>query len=220
MQSMGWVKIRGKGLQNLKFCNTNINPILEAVMKQNAFYEFFVDLLKDIFSAENQIIEGLPKVIKAVHNSKLKQALTDHLQETKNQVVRLKTIFKILNENPSGEMCKGMKGIIDECAEEISKKYPPLVEDAALIIACQKVEHYEIANYGSARALARHLQSTNKSDRIDFDEIADLLQETLDEEGGANDKLTDIAEGGFFTTGINDEAEEQAVRAETSKKKK
>lgn len=179
-------------------------------MQQNSFYELFLELLRDIFDAENQIVIGLPKVIKASTHPELKEALAHHLDETKNQVLRLKKIFKMLNENPTGVVCTAMAGLLKETEDEIAKQAPPSVKDAGLIICCQKVEHYEIASYGSARALARHLNETEMNERINFDEIADLLQETLDEESSADEKLTDIAEGGFFSQGINDEAETEA----------
>ncbi len=178
-------------------------------MKQSAFYNMFVELLKDLFDAENQIVQNLPKVIQTASNPELKEALSQHLDETKNQVQRLKQIFKMLNENPTGKTCKGMKALFEEGEEVIKKGEAPTVKDAHLIIACQKVEHYEIAAYGSARALARHLNDARLDDRLDFDEIADLLQLTLDEESAADEKLTDIAEGGFFTQGINEEAEKE-----------
>lgn len=187
-------------------------------MKQNAFYNLFVDQLKDLFDAENQIVQNLPKVIQAATHTELKEALSEHLDETKNQVQRLKQIFKMLNENPTGKTCKAMKGLLEE-GEEIAKRDEHAsVKDAGLIIACQKVEHYEISGYGSARALARHLNDAGIDDRIDFDEIADLLQATLDEESAADEKLTDIAEGGFFTQGINEEAQQQ-TKTPASKRK-
>ncbi len=192
-------------------------------MKQNAFYDMFVDLLKDLFDAENQIVENLPKVIQAASHSELKEALNQHLDETKNQVQRLKKIFKMLNENPTGKSCKAMQGLFSEGEEAIKKKEPATVKDACLIVCCQKVEHYEIAGYGSARAIARHLNDAGIDDRLDFDEIADMLQQTLDEESAADEKLTDIAEGGFFTQGINDEAqaqESQATKSTGSKQRK
>ena len=187
-------------------------------MKQNTFYNMFVDLLKDIFDAENQIVQNLPKVIQAASNSELKNALSQHLEETKNQVQRLKKIFKMLNENPMGQTCKSMQGLFAEGEEIIRKNDPPAVKDACLIIACQKVEHHEIASYGSARAIAYHLNDRDNDDRVDFDEIADLLQQTLDEESAADEKLTDIAEGGFFTQGINEEAEKELDKTTAAKK--
>lgn len=188
-------------------------------MKQNALYNVFLDLLKDLFDAENQIIENLPKISQIVTNNDLKEALSQHLDETKYQVQRLKKIFKILNENPTGTPCKVMQSLFQEGQKEIAKNHSPSVKDASLIIACQKVEHYEIASYGSARTLARHLNNAGIDDRVDFDEIADLLQQSLDEESAADEKLTDIAEGGFFNTGINEEAEKEISQTTTSKRK-
>jgi ferritin-like metal-binding protein YciE len=115
----------------------------------------------------------------------------------------------MLNENPTGKKCPGMQGLLDEGKEVIRQAGSAAVKDAHLIIAAQKVEHYEIAAYGSARAIARHLSDIEYNDRVDFDEIADLLQESLDEEANADEKLTEIAEGSFFTTGINEEAERE-----------
>jgi ferritin-like metal-binding protein YciE len=186
-------------------------------MVQNAFYNMFVDILKEIFDAENQIVQNLPKVIQAASNSELKEALSQHLDETKNQVQRLKQIFKTLNENPTGHTSQVMQSLFAEGEEIIRKDDPPAVKDACLIIACQKVEHHEIASYGSARAIARHFNDANVDERIDFDEIADLLQQTLDEESAADEKLTDIAEGGFFSQGINEEAEKERVKKPISK---
>jgi ferritin-like metal-binding protein YciE len=178
-------------------------------MKQTGLYDLFLDLLKDLFDAENQIVQKLPKIIQAASNTDLKTALSQHLEETKNQVQRLKEIFKMLNENPTGVKCAGMEAILQEGEKELKQSWPPAVKDASLIIACQKVEHYEIAGYGSARTLARHLNDVAVDDRVDFDEIADLLQQTLDEESAADEKLTDIAEGGFFSTGVNEAAERE-----------
>lgn len=188
-------------------------------MKQNALFDTFLHLLRDIFDAENQIVQNLPQVIQAASNSDFKEALSQHLDETKNQVQRLKKIFKTLNENPTGVSCKVMRALFEEGEEEIRKNLPAAVKDAILIIACQKVEHYEITSYGSARTLARHLNNSAVDDRIDFDEIADLLQETLDEESAADEKLTDIAEGGFFSTGVNKEAEKEVPSSTTSKRR-
>lgn len=178
-------------------------------MKQNAFYGLFLDLLKDLFDAENQIIQNLPKGIQSVSHKELKDALSQHLDETKTQLERLKQIFKMLNDNPTGTTCKPIQDLFAN-GEEVLRKYTsPAVRDASFIIACQKIEHYEIATYGSARAIARHLDDAGIDERIDFNAIADLLQESLDEESSADETLTDIAEGGFFTQGINEEAEKE-----------
>jgi ferritin-like metal-binding protein YciE len=180
-------------------------------MQQNAFYKLFIDVLKDTFDAENQIVEALPKMIQAASSPELREAFSTHLDETKNQVQRLKKIFKLLNENPTGKRCVAMKGLLAEGEEAIKSDEPSNVKDAHLIICAQKVEHYEISGYGSARAIARHLSGTAVDNRVDFDEIADILQQSLDEESAADEKLTDVAEGGFFTRGINDEAEQESI---------
>ena len=167
-------------------------------MKNQDLYQLFIDELEDMLSAENQIIESLPKLIKLATFQELKKGLSDHLKETENQVERLEQIFTLLNLKAREKECLGMRGILDE-AEEIvkNKKHSPLL-DAAIISAAQKVEHYEIASYGTLRSFAKHLN---------FDsEIIDLLQENLDEEGAADKKLTKIADGTFFSSGVNKEA--------------
>lgn len=182
-------------------------------MTQSSFYSMFVDLLRDLYDAENQIIDYLPKVIQVIAHLDLKEALSQNLEESKTQLDRLKTIFKLLNENPTGKICKALQGLLSDIDQAIALEGTPAVKDAYLIICCQKIAHYEIASYGSARSIARHLQDVGLNNRVDFDEIADMLQQSLDEECAADEKLTDIAEGGFFTQGINDEAEEQTVQA-------
>lgn len=188
-------------------------------MEKNAFYNLFTDLLKEAFDFENQIVENLPLVIKNVANEELKGVLSQHLDETKLQVQRLKKVFKALNENPTGTNCQAIRSMLMETKDWLSKAVTPATKDAYLIIACQKVEHYEITCYGSLCALANCLKDWQKDDRIDFDDIIDILQESLDEEKDADEKLTDIAEGGFFTTGINEEARYEAEQATPSKKK-
>jgi ferritin-like metal-binding protein YciE len=180
-------------------------------MTNNAFYQLFLEVLKDTFDAENQIVAALPKAIQAANHSNLKTALSKHLEETRSQIDRLKKIFKTLNENPTGVHCEAMTGLIQECQEMATRTADPAIRDAGLIIALQKIEHYEISTYGSARALARHLNNAKMNKNIDFDEIADTLQQSLDEESEADSKLTEVAEGGFFTEGVNDEAEKTAT---------
>lgn len=176
-------------------------------MAENSFYKMFVDQLRDLFDAENQIVQNLPSVIQSASHKELKEALSQHLDETKNQVQRLKKIFKTLNENPTGKTCQAMTSLLAEGKEAVEKNVSSAVKDACLIIGCQKIEHYEISTYGSARALAHHLNDAATDDRVDYDEIADLLQQSLDEEVSADETLTDLAEGGFFSQGINEEAQ-------------
>lgn len=174
----------------------------------NDLRELFIEELEDMLSSENQIIETLPQLIKLASSSDLKDALKNHLEETKNQVRRIDKIFKILNMAPSEKFCKGMAGILKEGHDMVQRKVKSPVLDAAIISACQKVEHYEIGSYGTLRSFAETLELGR--------EVTKLLQENLDEEGAADKKLTKIAEGGIFKTGINVEALE--VGANNGKK--
>ncbi len=154
-------------------------------MKLESLRELLVDELKDLYSAENQLLKALPKMAKAAASPELKAAFEEHLEETKGQVDRLVTIFEQLEGSPKGKKCKAMEGLVEEGSEFIEAEGEDSVKDAALICAAQKVEHYEIASYGCARTFATLLG---------LDEVADLLQETLDEEGNADKKLTELAE--------------------------
>ena len=154
-------------------------------MKLESLRELLVDELKDLYSAENQLVKALPKMAKAAASPELKAAFEEHLEETKGQVDRLVTIFEQLEGSPKGKKCKAMEGLIEEGSEFIEAEGEDSVKDAALICAAQKVEHYEIASYGCARTFATLLG---------LDKIADLLQETLDEEGNVDKKLTELAE--------------------------
>ena len=154
--------------------------------------ELLIDELSDLYSAENQLVKALPKMAKAAFSAELRTALEDHLAETEGQVSRLDQIFSELGEKPKRKKCKAMEGLIEEGAEVIEAKGSAEVKDVALIGAAQRVEHYEMAAYGTTRAIAETLSLNN---------IAELLQETLDEEGQADKKLNDLA-----TSGINEEA--------------
>lgn len=143
-----------------------------------------IDELKDLYSAESQLIKALPKMADAASNPDLKQAFEGHLEETRGHAERLAKAAKLLGTTPGGKTCHAMKGLIEEGGEAIEADAPDSVRDANLIGAAQRVEHYEMAAYGCARAFALKL---GKSD------IASLLQKTLDEEGAANKKLTTIA---------------------------
>lgn len=146
--------------------------------------ELLVDELKDLYSAETQLIKALPKMVEAASSPKLKRAFEGHLQQTRGHAERLVQALGLLGESEGGKTCHAMKGLIEEGGEAIDAEAPDSVRDANLIGAAQRVEHYEMAAYGCARAFALKL---GKSD------IAALLQETLDEEGAANKKLTTIA---------------------------
>jgi ferritin-like metal-binding protein YciE len=146
--------------------------------------ELFVDELKDLYSAEKQITRVLPKLAKAATSVDLKQAFLSHLEETNGQVARLDKIFETLGKTPRGKTCVGMKGVLEEGAEVLEDTDKGSVRDAALISAAQRVEHYEMAGYGSVRDFAKMLGQG---------EIATLLEETLEEEKAADKKLTSIA---------------------------
>jgi ferritin-like metal-binding protein YciE len=153
--------------------------------KMSTLEDLFVDFLKDLYSAEKQLVKALPKMAKAAQASDLQKAFQDHLKQTEGHVERLDQIFSDLEASPRGKKCVGMEGLIEEGNEIMQEEAEPDVMDAGLIAAAQKVEHYEIASYGTARAWAQQLG---------YDKAARLLQETLDEEGEANKKLTAIAE--------------------------
>ncbi len=154
-------------------------------MALKSLHDLFVNELKDLYSAENQLVKALPKMAKAANSPELRTAFEEHLEVTKMQVERLETIFGQLEESPKGKKCKAMEGLIEEGSEMMEEDAAPAVMDAGLIAAAQRVEHYEIAGYGCVRTFANLLG---------FDKAADLLQETLDEEGEADKKLTDLAE--------------------------
>jgi ferritin-like metal-binding protein YciE len=150
-------------------------------MSVGTLEELLVDELKDLYSAEKQIIRALPKIIKAVSTPELQEGLANHLEETKGQVTRLEKIGELLGKKMSGKTCAGMKGVLEEGSEILEDTEKGLVRDAALISACQRVEHYEMAGYGSAREFARLLGQK---------EVAALLDETLAEEKNADKTLT------------------------------
>lgn len=162
-------------------------------MKIQTLRDLYVEQLRDLYSAENQLVKALPKMAKAAANAQLKSAFTDHLAQTEQHVQRLDRIFKQLDVSSKGPACKGMEGLISEGEEMIKMKGEPAAIDAGLIAAAQRVEHYEIAGYGCVRTYAHQLGDT-------FGE--QMLQQTLDEEGATDQKLTRLAE-----TVINLEAE-------------
>lgn len=145
----------------------------------------FIDQLRDLYDAEQRITKALPKMIEAAHSPGLKSAFEHHLKETAVQVNRLEEIFKSLGKEAKAETCEAMQGLLTEGDEVIAATGDPVVRDAALIAAAQRVEHYEMAGYGCARTFA---------ERLGHKDAAALLQKTLDEEGAADKKLTAIAE--------------------------
>jgi len=151
----------------------------------NSLEDLFLDQIEDLYDAEKRLTEALPKMAEAAQNPELKSAFQTHLRETEDQVRRLERIFTLIGKSPTRETCAAMKGLISEGSDMVNATGDPNVKDAALIAAAQRVEHYEIAGYGTARTFAQHLGYNN---------VADELQKTLDEEGNANKILTEVAE--------------------------
>ena len=154
-------------------------------MKLDSLETLYVEELRDLYSAEKQLLEALPKMAKEASAPELKQAFEDHLGQTEEHVERLEEIFKQLDKKPAGKTCKAMKGLIEEGSEIMEEEGKESVLDAGLIAAAQKVEHYEIASYGTARAFANMLGE---------EDAAELLQQTLDEEGETDKRLSELAE--------------------------
>jgi ferritin-like metal-binding protein YciE len=153
-------------------------------MSVETMQELLIDELKDLYSAEKQIVRTLPKLAKAATSPDLKQALTNHLKETEGQVTRLEQIAEIVSKKLTGKTCVGMKGVLEEGSEVLEDTDKGTVRDAAMIAAAQRVEHYEMAGYGSAREFAKMLG---------LSEVASLLDETLEEEKAADKLLSGIA---------------------------
>ena len=154
-------------------------------VEKNPLEELLVDELKDLYSAESQLVKALPRMAKAAHAPELKRAFERHLEETRRQVERLDQIGQTLDTKMTGKKCKGMEGLIEEGKEVIEEDFDDNTRDAGLIGAAQRVEHYEIAGYGTARTHA---------ELLGYSKVAKLLQQTLDEEAAADKKLTQLAE--------------------------
>lgn len=154
-------------------------------MEINSLRELYVDQLRDLYDAENQLIKALPKMAKEATSDELRQGIEEHLEQTRGHAERLEQIFEQLGEKPKGKKCKGMQGVIEEGSEVLKEDMEEDTKDAAIIAAAQRVEHYEIAGYGTARTYANLLNEN---------EAAELLEETLDEEKETDQKLTELAE--------------------------
>ncbi len=161
-------------------------------MKLNSLHDLYLNELKDLYNAEDRIIKALPKMTEAASSPELRQAFENHLQQTRVQAQRLEQIFERLGEPAKGQKCKGMEGILEEGEDLMDQDAPPAVADAALISSAQRVEHYEIAGYGTACNFAR---------RLGFEDHAQLLRQTLEEERETDRKLTSLAD-----SYINEEA--------------
>ena len=167
--------------------------------------ELYIDELKDLYNAESQLVKALPKMAKAASSDELRQGFEEHLEQTKGHVQRLEKIFQALGESPKGKKCKGMEGLIEEGSEVMEEDYEGSVLDAALIGAAQRVEHYEIAGYGTVRSMAETLGESNH---------VSLLKETLEEEKETDEKLTELA------TQINAEANEESKMPQSKEDRK
>lgn len=152
----------------------------------NSFKDLFANQIEDLYDAEQRLTKALPKMAEAANSNQLKHAIQQHLTETQGHVSRLETVFREIALQPKRETCQAMKGLISEGEEMVNAKGDPDIKDAAIIAAAQRVEHYEIAGYGTARSFAL---------RLGLRQAADLLQQTLNEEAAADRKLTQIAEG-------------------------
>ena len=170
---------------------------------KNDLLRLFIDELEDIYDSELRIVDILPKLIDLASSPDLKKALSEHFKETQDQVDRVERIFAMLDLPATKNECEAMKGLLKEAEELISSRTKSSLMDVVIISAAQKVEHYEIATYGTLRSFAKQLE-------LDSD-IIDLIQNTLDEESAADKKLTKIAEGTFFSIGINKVAAEDSL---------
>jgi ferritin-like metal-binding protein YciE len=160
--------------------------------KSGTLHDAFIDELRDTYDAERQIVKALPKMIKATSSDELRTAFESHLEETRAQVERLEQVFELLDEKARGKHCEGMAGIIEEGKTMMGEEFDDTTMDAVLIASAQRVEHYEMAAYGTLVAWARDMG---------HNDAAELLEQTLEEEKATDEKLTTIAEGG-----INQEA--------------
>jgi ferritin-like metal-binding protein YciE len=154
-------------------------------MPTSTLEELYVEQLRDLYNAENQLVKALPKMAKSARSEELREGFETHLEQTREHVSRLEQIFEALGESPKGRKCAGMEGLVKEGEEIIKEESASAALDAGLIAAAQRVEHYEIAGYGSVRAFAELLGE---------DEAVRLLQETLDEEKQADEKLTELSQ--------------------------
>jgi ferritin-like metal-binding protein YciE len=166
-------------------------------MALESLRDVFEEQINDLRSAEEQLIEALPKLAQAASSEELSGAFNEHLAETRQHLERIDDVISSTGIKRTGETCEGMRGLIEEGDETASETGDPMAKDAALIAAAQRVEHYEIAGYGTVVALADHLG---------LDEAKEMLGQTLEEEAAADKLLTKIATGGMFKTGVNQKA--------------
>jgi len=180
-------------------------------MPQDDLKQLYIDELKDLHNAESQLVKALPKMAKAASSEELRSGFEEHLEQTKGHVQRLEQIFEMLGESPKGKKCKGMEGLIEEGSEMIEEDFEGAVKDAGLIGAAQRVEHYEIAAYGTAKALAQTLSE---------EEHVELLEQTLQEEKETDEKLTQLSEeiNSQATSATEESTEDEEAGASTRKR--
>lgn len=174
-------------------------------MSADNLREALVEEIRDLYNAEKQLVKALPKMAKGAESDELREAFEEHLQETEGQVTRLERVFEMLEEKPRGKHCAGMAGIIEEGSEKLQEDMEGSVLDACLIGAAQKVEHYEICAYGTAIAWA---------EALGLSDVAEVLNESLEEEKAADEKLTALAESGINQAATAGESEEEGDEME------
>jgi len=163
----------------------------------NTLDDLLIAQVKDLYSAETQLVEALPRVASSATNSRLRDTISAHLDETKAHVTRLEEVFHALQVPVESEFCHGMEGLLHEANDDMGTMGDPVVKDAAIIANAQRIEHYEIAGYGTAATLAHE---------IGREDVARILHATLSEEKSADEKLTKVATGGWMRSGVNQEA--------------
>ena len=180
-------------------------------MQTNSFRELYIDELRDLYNAETQLTKALPKMAKASTNEQLRRAFEEHLRQTSEHVSRLEQIFEQLDEKPTGKKCAGMEGLVKEGSETMKEDFEDEVMDAAIIGAAQRVEHYEIAAYGTVRDFAEILGEN---------EHVSLLEQTLEEEKQTDQKLTELAQDINPQAAQGEEGEENEEEAQTTGSRK
>jgi ferritin-like metal-binding protein YciE len=171
--------------------------------------ELLIDEMQDLYDAEKQLVKALPKLVKAASSAEFSEAVAKHLEETRGHVERLEQAFDLLGEKPKSKPCAAMKGLITETQETMDEKMSEPLLDSALICAAQKVEHYEIAGYGTVKAWAQTLG---------LDDVVELFDATLEEEKAANDTLTEVAGGVLAEAGASEESASEESEDEVPRK--
>jgi ferritin-like metal-binding protein YciE len=197
-------ELRDSNPERNQFCSPTSKFFREEIVAIESLNDLFIEQLRDLYDAENQLIKALPEMAEAANSDQLREGIEEHLEQTRGHAQRLETIFENLGEKAKGKKCKGMEGVIKEGSEVLDEDMDPNVKDAAIIAAAQRVEHYEIAGYGTARTFANLLGER---------EAASLLEETLNEEKETDAKLTKLAEG--INVAAQEEGEGEEAESET-----